>query len=331
ETASQIPTAAIEMTIVTLAVVGLALAYQWNPAGLRAAVPTLALFVVVSNRLVSTFGSLSNQTMKLNVGVANIGYVAQRLAAEARTESLDAGRVFPGVNTGIILDQIDFAWPGGAPVLRLASMEFRRGEVTAIIGSSGRGKSTVAAILCGLLLPDAGSLSVDGEPLTRYSLRSLRRSIGYVTQEVELFHGTIAYNVRMGRPDATDEEVVAACRAAHAEAFIAAMPDGYDTFVGERGATLSGGQRQRIAIARTLLGRRSIYIFDEATSALDEETQALIQQTVAEIRRDAVVVVIAHRPSAIRGADRVYRLEPDGSACLLLPDEAFAEAESLGA
>jgi ABC-type multidrug transport system fused ATPase/permease subunit len=321
ETASQIPAAAIEMAIVVLAVGGLALGQLWAPDALRTALPMLALFVVVANRLVSTIGSLSNQTMKLNVGLANVGYVAQRLAREERGESLDSGEVFPGVSSCLELDRVRFAWPGGTPVLAGVSMRFPRGEVTAIIGASGRGKSTIAALLCGLLSPDGGAMLVDGSPLSRFTLRSVRQSIGYVTQEVELFHGTVEDNVRMGHPEATHDEVVLACRLAHAHDFISALPIGYRTEIGERGASLSGGQRQRLALARALLGRRSVYVFDEATSALDEETQSQIQETIDVLRKDAVVVVIAHRASAIRQADRVYRLEPGGGARLLSSPE----------
>jgi ATP-binding cassette subfamily B protein len=319
------------MTIVVLAVAGLAAGHHWAPEALRTALPTLALFVVVANRLVSTIGSLSNQTMKLNVGLANVGYVVERLGSETQAESLDAGEPFLAVKSALELDRVTFSWPGGMPVLVEASMSFPCGQVTAIIGASGRGKSTVAAMLCGLLLPDAGVVRADGAHLSRFKLRSVRRSVGYVTQEVELFHGTVADNVRMGRSEATQEEVTAACRLAYADDFIAALPMGYQTLIGERGASLSGGQRQRLALARALIGQRSIYIFDEATSALDEETQSKVQETINALRQNAAVIVIAHRPSAIRHADRVYRLEANGSAMLLSPEEISVVSDDVSA
>lgn len=198
ETTSQIPTSAIEIVVAVFAVTALVGAYHWSPELVRTSVPTLALFVVVANRLVTTLGALSNQTMKLNVGLANIAYVMKRLSQETTAEQLDRGKVFAGVRMSIKLANVQFAWPDGNPVLEHMTMEFHRGQVTAIVGASGRGKSTVAAMVCGLLQPDSGELLIDGEPISLYSLRSLRQEVGYVTQEIELFHATVTENVRMG-------------------------------------------------------------------------------------------------------------------------------------
>jgi ABC-type bacteriocin/lantibiotic exporter with double-glycine peptidase domain len=325
ETLSEIPPAAIEMTVVVIVVAGLTAGYHLAPDTLRSALPGLGLFLVVANRLVSIVGSLSNQIMKLNIGLANINYVADRLADESQAESLDIGQPLTAVKSQLELDQVAFSWPNGKPVLVDAHMVFPYGEVTAIIGASGRGKSTIAALLCGLLLPNKGSVRLDGRPLSEFNLRSLRRNVGYVTQEVELFHGSVLDNVRMGCPGATEEDAIRACQLADADSFIASMQEGYRTLIGEKGVCLSGGQRQRLALARALISPRSIYIFDEATSALDEKTQSGVQETIKALKRHAVVIVITHQPSGIRFADRVYRLGANGSVKLLSSAEISME------
>lgn len=321
---NQIPPAAVEVGIMFAALVGLVIAYQMSPGMLRESLPLLAMFAAMAGRLVNTIGRLSNQTMKLNVGMANIQYVGRRIEQESTAEQLDQGDDLVEIANSAQLSNVDFSWPGRVQVLRGVNMEFLRGEVTAIAGASGRGKSTIAALLTGLLQPDNGSVLFDGVPLDQYNLRSIRRGTGYVTQETELFHGSIAENIRMGWPDATDEMVRDAARAAHASDFIEQMPERYDTIIGERGATLSGGQRQRISLARALLGERHIYIFDEATSALDEQTQLLVQETIHSVSKKAIVIVIAHRPSAIECVDRVYYIDKDGTVAKKDPGNVTA-------
>ncbi len=165
--------------------------------------------------------------------------------------------------------------------------------------------------------PSDAIILFDGRDAGAFSLRSLRQQIGYVSQEAELFHASIRENILMGRPEADAATFEAAVRAAHVDDFVRTLPEGYDTIVGDRGVKLSGGQRQRIAIARALLRRPALFIFDEATSALDRDSEAFIQQTINEIARDATVLIISHRPAAVRDADRIYRLDGRGGVAIV--------------
>lgn len=295
---------------------GIMIAHARDPVALRQSIPLYVMMISFGHRLIAAAGGLSGTSMKLSVGLTNVMQVHRYLARSALQamprEDLDAGAPFPPIREGISLREVSYAWPGGEDVLRGVSLTLPRGVVTALCGPSGCGKSTVAAMVAGLLRPRAGQVLADGAPLAGYALRSVRARVGYMPQEVELFHGTVRDNIRMGDPEASEAEVVAAARRACADAFVRALPNGYDTLVGERGSTLSGGQRQRIALARMLLQPRSIYIFDEVTSALDEEARAVVQAAIRESAREAVVVLITHNPAVTDIADRVYRFDGAG-------------------
>jgi ATP-binding cassette subfamily B protein len=181
--------------------------------------------------------------------------------------------------------------------------------VTALVGPSGAGKSTVAALVLRLYDPDEGSIRLDRRNIKELNARWLRTRIGTVAQEPVLFSTSIAANIRYGRPEASDDEVEAAARAAHAHEFILGLPDGYATEVGERGVRLSGGQKQRVAIARALLKDPPILILDEATSSLDAESESLVQEALERLMTDRTSLVIAHRLSTVKNADRVVVLD----------------------
>ncbi|MFB6143002.1 MAG: ABC transporter ATP-binding protein, partial [Halorientalis sp.] len=195
------------------------------------------------------------------------------------------------------------------PVLKDVSFEVGGGETFALVGPTGAGKSTVLKLLLRMYDPDAGEIRIDGQPIDEVTVRSLRESIGYVSQETFLFYGSVAENVRYGAFDATREEVVEAAKRAEAHEFITNLPDGYDTEVGERGVKLSGGQRQRIAIARAILKDPDILVLDEATSDVDTETEMLIQRSLDRLAADRTTFAIAHRLSTIRDADGIAVLE----------------------
>jgi len=163
-------------------------------------------------------------------------------------------------------------------------------------------------MLLGLQRPTSGTITIGGRETTSLSLRSMRARIGYVSQDPDIFNVTVRENILMGRPDAEDDAVFEAARLAHADQFIAALPDGYDTVVGDRGIKISGGQRQRIAIARTILRQPDLYIFDEASSALDSESERHIRDSISNLARNSTVVIIAHRLTTIEDADIIYRL-----------------------
>jgi ATP-binding cassette subfamily B protein len=206
---------------------------------------------------------------------------------------------------------VSFAYPTRPtdPVLEQVDLELRPGEVVALVGPSGSGKSTTASLLLRYYDPTSGRITLDGRPLTGLDPRDLRRAIGVVSQEPILFATSIADNIRYGRPEATDDEVRAAARAANAEAFVDAFPDGFATPVGERGVRLSGGQKQRIAIARALLKDPRVLVLDEATSALDAENEHLVQEALERLMVGRTTLVIAHRLSTIQNADRVVVLD----------------------
>jgi subfamily B ATP-binding cassette protein MsbA len=194
-------------------------------------------------------------------------------------------------------------------ILRDINLSIRAGQMVALVGESGGGKSTLTKLVPRFHDPTEGSVTWDGTDLRDARLRSLRSNAALVTQETVLFNDTVRYNIAYSRPGATVEEIEAAARAAHAHEFIRELPAGYDTIVGERGIFLSGGQRQRLAIARAVLADASVLVLDEATSALDAESERLVQKALANLTRGRTTIVIAHRLSTVRRADKIVVIE----------------------
>jgi len=205
----------------------------------------------------------------------------------------------------VAFDGVSFGYGDGRPAVSDVSFDVAAGRVVALVGATGAGKSTTASLLTRLHDPQAGAVRIDGIDIRDVTLDSLRHSIGIVFQESALLHRSIAENIRIGRLDASDEELMQAARSAEAHEFIMSQPHGYDTLVGERGSSLSGGERQRIAIARALLKNPPILILDEATSALDSLTEASVQRALSVLMRERTTFVIAHRLSTIRRADLI--------------------------
>lgn len=214
------------------------------------------------------------------------------------------------VRGAISFEGVDFSYASSPrPVLVDFAMDVPAGQTHAIVGATGAGKSTVIKLLLRLYEPTSGCIAVDGVRLEELTLSSLRQSMGFVAQDVYLFQGTVRDNLALGRPEATDEEILDAAELAEARDFIEAMPMGLDTVVGERGQKLSGGQRQRLTIARAILADPAILVLDEATSAVDNETEAAIQRSLQKVSSGRTTVVVAHRLSTIRHAHRIHVMD----------------------
>jgi len=206
-------------------------------------------------------------------------------------------------------EDITFAYPGRNPTLSHLSIHIPSGKTIGIVGATGSGKSTLVKLLLRFYNIQTGRILIDGIDIRELNLFDLRRCIGWVSQDVFLFHGTVAENIRYGSFDATHEQIIQAAKLAEAHDFIEQLPQDYDTIVGERGQKLSGGQRQRLAIARAILKDPPILILDEATSVVDNETEAAIQKSLAVITKGRTTIAIAHRLSTIRHADCIYVME----------------------
>lgn len=213
------------------------------------------------------------------------------------------------LNGDIAFQGVSFSYSSGPQILHDLNFEIPARKTTAFVGSTGSGKSTLIKLLLRFYEPQTGKVLMDGRSLEEYELKSLRKNIGLVSQDVFLFHGSVRENLLYGKPDATEEELVDAASRAEAMEFIEKLPEGMDTVIGERGQKLSGGQRQRLSLARAILKDPPILILDEATSAVDNETEAAIQRSLAKISKDRTVIAIAHRLSTIVNADTIYVLE----------------------
>jgi len=273
-----------------------------------------------------TVGGLFSYTMLMGFLVAPVAQIAsigtqitEALAGLDRTrEVLDQHREdadperqvkLPVIDGEIVFEHVDFAYEPGKPVLEDVSFESRPGSVTALVGSSGSGKSTMIGLVAAFYKPTAGRVLVDGVDLAQVRLDSYRPALGVVLQDSFLFDGSIRENIAFSRPQATEEEIMEACRIAHVDEFASRFADGYNTIIGERGVKLSGGQKQRVSIARAVLADPRILILDEATSSLDSESEAYIQQGLKYLMQGRTTFVIAHRLSTIRQADQILVVE----------------------
>ena len=281
-------------------------------------------YLTVSGSLaVGVYGTLVFMTQRLLWPLTRLGETfdlyQRAMASTARVlnlldteaEMADGATALPlrEVRGDVRLEEVTFGYKDGPRVLNGLTLSIPAGATTAVVGATGAGKSTLVKLLLRFYDPKGGRVTLDGHDVREVRLEDLRRAIGLVSQDVFLFHGTVRENIAYGKPDATLDEVIHAAKVAEAHDFISALSSGYDTIVGERGQKLSGGQRQRVSIARAVLKNPPILILDEATSAVDNETEAAIQRSLERVSRDRTVVLIAHRLSTVRNADRIYVLE----------------------
>ncbi len=255
---------------------------------------------------VQDLAKMTNTIAQTSVGLERI----QKILAADEVIHERADAIAPAALRGeITFDHVAFGYGAEAQVLRDVCFTIKAGETVGIVGPTGGGKSTVVSLIPRFYDPTGGRVLIDGADIRGYTLAGLRRQIGFVLQETVLFSGTVRENIAYGRPDATLEDIVAAAKLANADEFIARMPHGYDTMVGERGDTLSGGQRQRIGIARALIRNTPIMILDEPTAALDTESERLVIEGLDRLMKGRTVIMIAHRLSTIRDADKIIVLK----------------------
>jgi ABC-type multidrug transport system fused ATPase/permease subunit len=240
-----------------------------------------------------------------------VDYVYELLRVDDKPFIADGRQIFSGLQREIEFRGVTFVYHGAPKiVLRGVSFSIPAGKTTAIIGESGAGKSTIANLLLRFYDPQHGAILLDGEPLPDFKLESYHRKIGVVSQDTFLFSNTVKFNIAFSAiATPADEQIIAAAKKAGAHEFIMELPNGYDTFVGDRGVKLSGGQRQRISIARAILRDPEILILDEATSALDAKTERRIHQAILELSQGRTVIIIAHRLSTIKNADQIIVLK----------------------
>ncbi|MFU8814874.1 MAG: ABC transporter ATP-binding protein [Pseudomonadales bacterium] len=287
---------------------------------------TLGTVIAFLGYIGSVFGPVEGLTgIYATLRKASAALEVVQMINEAPEDPADDPRAVElrGVRGEIQLRDVRFSYDGQQPVLDGLSLHIAAGEMVAIVGASGAGKSTIASLVQRLYDPEGGAVLVDGQDIRRYRQESLRRHIGVVLQDGLIFRDSVRANIAYGAPYATQEQIEAAAQAANAHPFILELPDGYDTDVGERGGMLSAGQRQRIAIARTLLKDPRILILDEATSALDAESEAKVQEALAHLMEGRTTIVIAHRLATVTRADRIVvlcagRVEDQGTHAELM-------------
>jgi ABC-type multidrug transport system fused ATPase/permease subunit len=295
-------------------VVGLAVAFctgvvLWRGSELiLAGVTTIGTLTVFLAYLAKFFQPIRDIAVMTNsLAQVSVGFERIRAILEADYVVPERpGAIEPPPLRGeIIFSHVAFGYDPDVPVLRDISFTIAPGQLVGIVGPTGSGKSTVVSLIPRFRDADAGTIQIDGVNVCDYRLHPLRRQIGFVLQDTVLFHGTVRENIAFGKPEANDDEILAAAKLANADEFIVRMPKGYDSIVGERGLTLSGGQRQRIGIARAFIRNSPILILDEPTAALDAESEELVVESLERLMKGRTAIVIAHRLSTIRDADKI--------------------------
>ena len=269
----------------------------------------LVLFIALIAFLVFPIVQMSNIGSQLTEAFAGLDRTQELLEMEKETDDPNRTETIEHVKGNINFRDVSFAYEEGKEVIHNVSFDAPSGSVTALVGSSGSGKTTIAGLAASFLTPDSGMISIDGKDLSKITLDSYRSNLGVVLQDDFLFEGTIRENILFPRPDSTEEQLRQAVEAAYVHEFTDRFEDGVDTLIGERGVKLSGGQRQRIAIARAILANPRILILDEATSNLDTESETFIQESLAQLMEGRTTFVIAHRLSTIRRADQILVIE----------------------
>jgi subfamily B ATP-binding cassette protein MsbA len=266
-------------------------------------------FIAAFSQITRPLRSFIDQFANINQGVAAGERIFSLIDTQSEVRDLDDAKEFEGLKEAIELRNVHFSYDGEKEVINNVSLRIGKGETIALVGASGGGKSTLSELIPRFYDATLGDILFDGVSIKSFSQESLRHKMSIVSQDTVLFNDSIEGNILMGRPDASHDEVVEACKVANAHSFIMASPEGYDTNIGDRGTKLSGGQRQRLSIARAVLKNPEILILDEATSALDTESEKLVQDALTNLLKGRTSIVIAHRLSTIYNADRIYVID----------------------
>ena len=283
---------------------GLALA-----GGSTVSIGTLVAFTTLQSSLFNPLNALLRTGVQVQSSLALFARIFEYLDLPVDIVESPAPVALPEVRGDVRFSDVSFAYEPGAPTLIDVSLEVPAGSTLAVVGATGSGKTTLGYLLGRLYDADSGSITIDGVDVRDLSLSALSSTVGVVSQDPYLLHASIAENLRFARPDATDDELVRAARAARIHDLIASLPEGYDTVVGERGYRFSGGEKQRLAIARTVLRNPPVLVLDEATSALDTRTERSVQAALDELSAGRTTVTVAHRLSTVRSADRIAVLD----------------------
>jgi ATP-binding cassette subfamily B protein len=270
---------------------------------------TLVAFVSLQGSLFRPLMGLLNVGVDVTSSMALFSRIFEYLDLPVDIDDPVTPARLDEVRGDVRLDHVTFGYDGGTPVLHDIDLTVPAGSSLALVGATGSGKSTLAGLVARLHDPDAGRVTLDGVDVRDLTLADLASAVGVVTQETYLMHATVRENLRHARPDATDEEIEAAARAARIHDLVVSLPDGYDTVVGSRGHRFSGGEQQRLAIARTLLRDPRVLVLDEATSALDNTTEREVQAALDALARGRTTITIAHRLSTVRNADQIAVLD----------------------
>ncbi len=275
----------------------------------------LITFMLYVNNFVEPVRKLINFTEQFQNGATAFGRFQEMMEVVPEIEEEKDAKEPPRFKGEVAFEEVSFHYPHHEKsVLSKVTLKAKAGEYLALVGESGAGKTTLCNLIPRFYEVSGGRITIDGEDIRRFTLKGLRSQIGMVQQDVYLFAGTVMENIRYGRPDASKEEIMEAARKANAHDFIMALPNGYDTDIGQRGVKLSGGQKQRLSIARVFLKDPPILIFDEATSALDNESERVVQESLERLAKDRTTFVIAHRLTTIRNAQRILVLTEEGIA-----------------
>ena len=277
--------------------------------GPTVSIGTLVAFTTLQSSLFNPLNALLRTGVQVQSSLALFARIFEYLDLPVDIVESPSPVALPAVRGDVRLSDVSFAYEPGAPTLTDVSLDVPAGSTLAVVGATGSGKTTLGYLLARLYDVDSGSITIDGVDVRDLSLATLASTVGVVSQDPYLLHASIAENLRFARPDATDDELVAAARAARIHDLIASLPDGYDTVVGERGYRFSGGEKQRLAIARTVLRNPPVLVLDEATSALDTRTERSVQAALDELSAGRTTITVAHRLSTVRSADRIAVLD----------------------